>query len=415
MHDENRINQPCLAYLLSEYPHIRHAYLLREIRGLRKLGCTVATVAVRPDNRPADKCTSEEMEERASTFCIVNAGLGVILRAHLKTFFSRPIAWCAGLVRALSYGDLHPRRTLLAVYYFIEAVVAGSWITERGISHVHTHYASTVAWIMARVFPLEISMSIHGSGEFDDPRGFRLREKVDASRFVRSIGYFGRSQMMRAAPYDQWKKIEICRLGIDPALFPPRPFRDWPGPFEFLCVGGMASPRAFQFILQALAMAAPRDVILRFVGDGPDRPMLERLARELGIADRVVFDGWKHQNQLREIYARTDAFVFSSFAEGIPVVLMEAMAMGIPCIAPVIGGIPELIRDGVDGLLFAASDTGALALAISRLIEDPALCRSLGASAHARILESYDLNRNIEILAGIFKRWLPAVTHAAVQ
>ena len=400
-----------LAYLLSEYPHIRHAYLLREIRGLRQLGLTVHTIAVRPDDRTPGQCTPDEMEERASTFYIVNAGAGVILSAHLKTFFSTPLAWCAGLARALSYGDFHPRRTLYALYYFIEAVVAGRWITGRGIAHVHTHYASTVAWIMARVFPLEISMSIHGSGEFDDPRSFRLSEKISASKFVRAISYFGQSQIMRAVPYEQWSKIEICRLGIDPALFPPRPFRaapfgDAPGPFEFLCVGGMANPRAFQIILQALSLAGPLDAILRFVGDGPDRPMLERLARELGIENRVIFEGWKHQDLLRDIYARTDAFVFSSFAEGIPVVLMEAMAMSIPCVAPRITGIPELIRDGVDGLLFAASDAGELSLAMTRLIQDPALCRSLGESAHARILELYDLNQNIVDLAGIFERRL---------
>lgn len=393
-----------LAYLLSEYPHIRHAYLLREIRGLRKLGLTVDTVAVRPDDRTPDQCTRDETEERASTFYILNAGMGGILSAHLKTFFSRPAAWCAGLARALSYGDFHPRRTLYAVYYFIEAVVAGCWITERGISHVHTHYASTVAWIMARVFPLEISMSIHGSGEFDDPRGFRLSEKIDASKFVRAISYFGQSQIMRAVPYEQWSKIEICRLGIDPALFPPRPFRDGSSPFEFLCVGGMANPRAFQIILQALSMTGSPDAILRLVGDGPDRPLLERLARELGIANRVIFEGWKHQDLLRHIYARSDAFVFSSFAEGIPVVLMEAMAMSIPCVAPRISGIPELIRDGLDGLLFAASDAGELSISMTRLIQDSALCRSLGESAHARILELYDLNQNIADLAGIFER-----------
>ena len=388
---------PRLAYLVSEYPHIRHAYLLREIQGLRKLGLMINTVAVRPDDRTPDQCTPDEIEERASTFYIVNAGIGFIFSAHLKTFSSRPVAWCAGLARALSYGDFHPRRTLYALYYFVEAVVAGWWITEHGISHVHTHYASTVAWIMARVFPLEISMSIHGSGEFDDPRGFRLSEKITASKFVRAIGYFGQSQIMRAVPYEQWSKIEICRLGIDPALFPPRPFRAGAGPFEFLCVGGMANPRAFQIILQALSMVESPDVILRFVGDGPDRPLLERLARELGLANRVSFEGWKHQDLLRDIYARTDAFVFSSFAEGIPVVLMEAMAMSIPCVAPRITGIPELIRDGLDGLLFAASDVTELSLSMTRLMRDPALCRSLGESAHTRILELYDLNQKSQL------------------
>ncbi len=395
-----------IAYLVSQYPHIRHAYLLREIRGLRELGWNIDAVAVRADTRTRNECTEEEWEERASTWCVLSAGAGVILRAHLHTFFHRPGGWLGGLARAFRYGQFHPRRTLEAVFYFAEAVVAGWWISARGITHVHTHYASTVAWIMARVFPLEISTSIHGSGEFDDPSVFRLREKVDASKFVRAVSYFGRSQIMRAAPYAQWPKIEISRLGIDPALFPPRPHRHTASPVRLLCVGGMAQPRAFQFIVQAIAQCPEQNVVLRFVGDGPDRPILEQLASELGIAARVSFEGWRHQDQLRAIYAETDAFVFSSFAEGIPVVLMEAMAMGIPCVAPCITGIPELIRDGIDGLLFAASDAAGLAAAILRLVREPELRRSLGESARGRILEHYDLNRNIEALGAIFERRL---------
>jgi len=179
-----------MAYLLSVYPHIRHAYLLREIRGLRKLGFEIATLAIREDNRDAADCTVEELEERASCFYVLKAGWGPIFRAHARTFLANPGGWFAGLWRALGYGDFHPRRTLFALYYFAEAVVAGRWITDRGIWHVHTHYASTVAWIMARVFPLEVSMSIHGSGEFDEPRCFRLAEKIEASRFVRTISFF---------------------------------------------------------------------------------------------------------------------------------------------------------------------------------------------------------------------------------
>jgi glycosyltransferase involved in cell wall biosynthesis len=164
----------------------------------------------------------------------------------------------------------------------------------------------------------------------------------------------------------------------------------------------MATPRSFQIILQALA-TVPK-ATLRFVGDGPDRPALEKLAADLRLGDRVVFEGWKNQDQLREIYSRTHAFVFSSFAEGIPVVLMEAMAMAIPCIAPRITGIPELIRDGVEGLLYSASDGAGLSVAIKRLVDNPVLCQSMGEAARARVLELYDLNLNISELAAIFVR-----------
>jgi glycosyltransferase involved in cell wall biosynthesis len=166
----------------------------------------------------------------------------------------------------------------------------------------------------------------------------------------------------------------------------------------------MTPPRAFDAIIRALAIDADPAVSLTLVGDGPDRPRLESLARECGVAVRVNFAGWKSQQELQSLYAAADAFVFSSFAEGIPVVLMEAMAQSLPCIAPAIAGIPELIRDGVDGLLTAPSDDRAIADAIRRLSHDPDLCHSLGASSRARILELYNLDRNIAELAELFLR-----------
>lgn len=397
-----------IGYLVSEYPHIRHAYLLREIRGLRKLGWEPDVIALRPDRRPQAQYTREESEEFASTTYILRLGGARIVWAHLHTLLTCAPGYASGLASALRYGRFHPRRTVYGLFYFAEAVAAGWLVRRRKLKHLHTHYASTLAWMMARVFGIPVSMTIHGSGEFDDPEGFRLREKVEISKFVCAISYFGRSQIMRATSGEQWSKIEICRLGVDPAEFAPRPFRPEPRPFELLCVGGMARPRAFHVVVGALAQlrGEGRDAILRLVGDGPDRPALERLARELGAADRVVFEGWKNHAQLRSIYQSADVFVFSSFAEGIPVVLMEAMAMEIPCVASRITGIPELIRDGVDGLLTAASDEREMARAIARLMDDAPFRRRLGQAARAHIVEEYNLPRNIQALAGIFRRRL---------
>ncbi len=391
-----------IAYLVSEYPHIRHAYLLREIRGLRKLGWEIETLAIRPEVRSSGAYTEEEREERARTFYVLGAGFVNVLVAHFATLLRHPLGYFLGLARAIRYGRWNPRATLDGLFYFAEAVVAGRHIESLGIAHVHTHYASTVTWILGSVFPIDVSMSIHGSGEFDDPRAFRLTEKIAESRFVRAISLFGRSQLMRACPNEQWDKIEICRLGVDPGAERERLLRQPGAPFHLLCVGGMAKPRAFQVLIRALAATGNASIFLSLVGDGPDRSLLERLARECGIEAQVRFEGWKTQDELQPIYAAADAFVFSSFAEGIPVVLMEAMAMSLPCVAPWIAGIPELIRDGVDGLLTAPSDERAMADAMNRLYRDPELCRALGASARTRILEQYDLGRNIEALSAIY-------------
>jgi colanic acid/amylovoran biosynthesis glycosyltransferase len=401
-----RMRPVALAYLVSEYPHIRHAYLLREIRGLRKLGWQVETLAIRHEVRASGVYTAAEQEERDRCFYILSAGPATILAAHLSTLTRHPDGYLRGIVGAIRYGAYLPRRTLRGLSYFGEAVVAGWRIERLGIQHVHTHYASTVAWLMSRVFPMGVSMSIHGSGEFDDPRGFLLTEKIAASKFIRAIGYFGRSQLMRACSSDQWDKIEICRLGVDPGAATERPPRECEGPFHLLCVGGMAPPRAFDVLIRAIAASGNRMISLTLVGDGPDRPELERLAVQCGVGAQVKFAGWKTQDELKFIYAAADAFVFSSYAEGIPVVLMEAMATSLPCIAPWIAGIPELIRDGVDGVLVAPSDVDGMAEAIRRLHRDPELCRTMGASARGRVVELYQLDRNIEVLSEIFRRRL---------
>lgn len=392
-------DRPAIAYLVSEYPHIRHAYLLREIRGLRKLGWNIETLAMRHEIRASGNYTAEEREERDRCFYVLHAGASRILGSILGTLLRQPAGFLRGLAASFGFG----RRGL---FYFAEALVAGRHVQARGIAHVHTHYASTVALLMRRIFPVEVSMSIHGSGEFDEPRSFHLADKIAASDFVRAISFFGRSQIMRACPADRWESIEVCRLGVDPAAAPDRPLRRRDAAFRLLCVGGMAPPRAFDVLIEAVAALRNPAISLTLVGDGPDRGRLEKLAARRNIAGQVEFAGWKTQDELRPIYAGADAFVFSSFAEGVPVVLMEAMSAALPCVAPWLAGIPELIRDGVDGLLTAPSDAAGMAAAIARLYESPELCRSLGDSARARIEKEYNLERNIELLSEILSRRL---------
>ena len=141
---------------------------------------------------------------------------------------------------------------------------------------------------------------------------------------------------------------------------------------------------------------------LRLAGSGPEEASLRKRAARLEFPECVVFEGAVNQDRIRSLYAAADLFSLPSFAEGIPLVLMEAMAMGIPCVTTHIAGIPELIRDGIDGLLVAPSDLNGLVEALARLMDDEALRKRLARSGRARILERYDLGRNAEQLAAIF-------------
>jgi glycosyltransferase involved in cell wall biosynthesis len=211
--------------------------------------------------------------------------------------------------------------------------------------------------------------------------------------------------LMKLSSPIQWEKLKVAPLGIDSELFKPAGFRPNPRPFEILCVGRLVPTKAQHVLLASLdrLCRSGRDVRLRLVGSGPDRESLEKEVKCRGLASRVRFEGNVNQDRIRDIYASADAFVLASSAEGVPVVLMEAMAMEIPCVATHVCGIPELIRNEVDGLLVAPSDEHGLADAIARLMDDPHLRRRLGCAGRQRVAEKYELSRNVTRLAELFR------------
>jgi glycosyltransferase involved in cell wall biosynthesis len=222
-----------------------------------------------------------------------------------------------------------------------------------------------------------------------------------------TISEYGRSQLMRFSEQSQWSKFHVARLGVDPTLYAPRPFRENPSPFEILFVGRLAPVKGLFILVAALdrLVRQGRSARLRIAGDGPDRAALERSVTERGLNPQVIFEGWQNADSVRALYRTADLFVLPSFAEGIPVVLMEAMAMEIPCVATRITGIPELIRDQTDGLLVTPASEEELAAAMARLMDDFTLRRQLGESARRRILENYDLRRNTAQLGSIFREF----------
>ncbi len=397
-----------LAYLLSEYPTLGHTYLLREVRQLRAMGWDIQTISVRrPGARPSP-LAPPETEELHVTWYIVGSGIADHIASHLTTLLTRPLGYLRGLGTAHRIARFHPRHAALALAYFAEAVWLGHRLKKAEITHVHSVYSTTVALILWNIFDVHLSMTLHGPAEFTDPVGFAIEEKVRAAELVCSISYFGRSQIMLWSSPKDWHKLQVTPLGVDATGWEPAPFRERPSPFELIGAGRLVDIKGFPLLLDAIAELRKqgRDVRLTVAGDGPARQSLEAQAQRLGVADRVVFAGWKNQDDLRAMYRQSDAFVMSSFAEGVPVVLMEAMATGLPCVAPRINGIPELIRDGIDGLLFTASDVAELAAATGRLMDDSEMRRRMAESSRSRVADKYDLHKNVDRLAGVLKEWL---------
>jgi colanic acid/amylovoran biosynthesis glycosyltransferase len=399
-----------LAYLVSEYPATSHTFIMREVRGLRALNWDIQVASINTSSRTADELTLEEREELQRTFYVKAVGLSGALRAHGRVLFKRPWAYLRGLARAIGISGGDPRRTLKAVLYFAEAIVLGEWMRLNKLGHLHVHFASegaTVGLIVSVVFPIKFSLTVHGPDEFYNTRGYYLREKIAGASFIACISHFARSQLMQFSPPKHWEKLQLAPLGVDSNLFRPAGCQTRRASIEVLCVGRLAPAKGQHVLVAAIArlQRSGHNVHLTLVGSGPDRQSLDQEVKCRGLSDSVSFEGSVNQEHIRKIYSQADFFALASFAEGVPVVLMEAMAMEIPCVSTHICGIPELIRDGVDGLLVAPSDERGLADAIARLIDDSELRRQLGSAGRRRVIERYELSVSVKRLSRLFKKY----------
>lgn len=396
-----------IAYLVSRYPTLSMIFVLREVVALRALGFRIETASINPPDRPPDQLTPIEREEAARTYCVQCDGLSGALTASAKTLLRNPAGFARGLIMAFRLASLDLGRLYLNLMYFAEALMVGQWMLRNRQNHLHVHLASQAASVglfVARVFGFGYSLTVHGPDEFSDVEGKHLAQKIAAAEFVVCISSFTRSQLMNLCPYNQWDKFSVVRLGVDPTFFAPPTRIETNEKFEILCVGRLTPAKGQHLLIDATdrLLKQGRQVRLRLVGSGPDESSLREGAARLGNLSSIVFEGAVNQDRIRSLYATADVFCLPSFAEGLPVVLMEAMSMEIPCVSTCIAGIPELIRNGIDGLLVPASDLNALVGAIARLMDDSQLRNRLARSGRSQVLEHFNLDRNVDELARLF-------------
>jgi glycosyltransferase involved in cell wall biosynthesis len=262
--------------------------------------------------------------------------------------------------------------------------------------------------LVKTVFGISFSFTVHGPDEFYDASDYKLPEKIIAADFIFCISHYARSQVMKLSPVQAWSKLDICRLGVDPQRFTPQPNIQQHTHCHLLCVGRLTAAKGQAILLKAVAQLHSQGSPMRLtlVGMGPDEHSLKAYAALLGISEQVDFTGAVDQDHILDYYHAADIFVLPSFAEGLPVVLMEAMAMEIPCITTAITGVPELIDNGVDGILVAASDVVGLTAAITKLASDSDLRRQLGQAGRRKVLARYDLQQNTQLLFAAFNKRL---------
>jgi len=419
--------RPALAYLISRYPTLSMVFVLREVLALRALGFRIHTASINPPDRPIAQLTAAEAAEAARTYCIKRHGLSGAAAAFARTLLTNPGGVLRGLALVLRLGRLDLAGLALNLMYFLEALMVGQWMLRNSLRHLHVHLASQAASVglyVHHIFGFGYSLTVHGPDEFYAAHHHHLTRKIAAARFIVCISSFARSQLMNLSPYEHWSKFIVVRLGVDPSHFDPAHFVPQPlsrqgrevsafsaqAPCEILCIGRLTPAKGQHLLIDAVAQLIQqgRAVRLRLAGSGPDEASLRQHAASIPTPEAVVFEGAVNQERIRSLYADAHLFCLPSFAEGIPVVLMEAMSMQLPCVSTQIAGIPELIQSGTDGLLVPPSDLHALAGALAQLMDDAPQRQRLALAARARILSQYDLRANIQELAQELTQRLPS-------
>jgi colanic acid/amylovoran biosynthesis glycosyltransferase len=399
---------PRLAYLLSSYPAISHTFFLNEIETLKQFGFEIDVASINEPKYEAHQLSDPVVDSMATTFYI-KAGKPIATCLLLLTILvTRPLVVCRGLRAVLRLGVREPAAALYSLCYLAEALILGDWLRSRDHSHLHIHFGgpvATVGLLTSIAWQIPYSITIHGPEEFYGVEKTRLKQKIEHASFVLCISDYCRSQLMKISEPEHWNKLHLVRLGVDAQIFKPTPNRASNGHLELLCVGRLVADKGHLILLRAFSrlLSSGFKLQLRIIGDGGERRRLESFILEKRLDEHVTLEGAQSHETTRRLLAQADIFVLASFAEGIPVALMEAMAMEIPCVSTYIAGIPELIRPDIDGLLVPASSEDALVEALTRLITDAELMRSLARSGRQRVLESYSLDTNVSVLAKTFR------------
>ncbi len=408
-----------IAYLVGRYPAVSHAFILREVTELRRRGLDVRTISIH-SAAEAELLSEADRREHASTFAVLPTSVRRLLAAHLAALARAPAAYLRTLALALRTSPPGARNRLWRLFYFAEAMIVQRHCGATGVTHLHAQFADSatdVAMLVAhyermRRGRLTWSLAVHGPVEFYNVEQYALSEKLARARFAVAISDFGRSQLMTLAARERWSHLHVVHCGVDPDVYAPpaqRPARAGGAPTTILTVGRLVAKKGLPILLEALRELRGRGLSVRLVvvGDGPARADFEAAAQLLGVADCVEFAGAVGQDEIRAHYATADLFCLPSFAEGIPVVLMEAMAMELPVLSTTIMGIPELIADGVHGRLVPPGRADRLAEALAWLIAaSPRERAAMGRAGRERVAAEFDVRAAARQLQEVFEHEL---------
>ena len=395
-----------IAYLVNTYPRGSQTFIRREILAMERLGWQVLRFAMRSDR---DTLVDQaDIAEDARTEHLLALGARKLVISAFGWMARRPMASLRALRLAMACGRRGAGGVagtggyLKHLIYWVEAAHLARLCTEQRIPHLHAHFgtnSATVAMLAAEMGGPGYSFTVHGPEEFDAPHALSLGEKVARARFAVAISSFGRSQLCRWTKMDTWPHLHVVHCGIEPWRFAEALPLPQGGP-HLVAIGRLTEQKGFGLLIEALALAVTDlpGLHLTLVGDGALRCVLEDDIARRGLGDHVTLTGWLDEARVREALSAAQALVVPSFAEGLPMVIMEAMAAGRPVIATAIAGIPELVTPQT-GWIVPAGDAAALAAAIGSLSTTaPEQLLQMGQAARLRVFDRHDINKEAEKL-----------------
>jgi len=396
-----------IAYLINQYPKISHTFIRREIHALERQGIDVTRIAIR--GWDADVLDEDDKSEQKKTRYVLHDGAARLLTTVFGMTLSHPVRFFQSLGLALRMSRGSDRPLLVHLAYLAEACRIQRWLIQERIEHLHAHFGTNSAEVAMLTHALggpPWSFTVHGPEEFDKPQFIGLPEKIRRCAFVIAISSYGRSQLFRLVEHSLWPKICVVRCGIERAFYQDATS---PSPMtrNFVCVGRLCEQKGQLLLIDAARLLLERgeQFSLTFAGDGELRPELERLIDDHKLRSNVRITGWLNSDQVRRELISARALVLPSFAEGLPVVIMEAMALKRPVISTYVAGVPELVKHGQNGWLVPAGDVGELADAMQEcLATPPDVLERMVAAGFQAVVGHHDVDKEAELLADLFKR-----------
>lgn len=396
-----------LAWLTTEYPKASHTFVRREVEAVEQLGYSIERFSIRPGGPIADPADIREAEQ--TTYLLQQSALFHAF-CFLRILLCRPLRFLRAIRNSYQMWKVSGRGFVRHTAYLVEAATLTILLQRRRVQHVHVHFgknAADVARLMHDLGGPTYSMQIHGPGEFDNPAGFSLGEKVADSLFTTAITKYATAQLRRWTKLEHWNKLNVIRCGVnDFFLNSGRPLNH--DSTQFVCIGRLTAQKGQLLLLDAIAevvQAGRKDIRLVLAGDGEMRSAIESRIAELQIQEQVNITGWVSEQQVCDLLLESRAMILPSFAEGLPVAIMEAFALGRPVISSTITGIPELVQHKQNGWLVVAGDSAQTAVSIQECLNTPLdRLNAMGQDGRERVLQNHDVSKESAHLAELIEQ-----------